>query len=915
MFMKMHRKRDRFDTLSGFNRLKTMRLIAYVAIDQRRKRYKMRTIFHPAEYFLKTSLHTEHVQNSPNSNARLIRNSTATAVVALLSVTLASCTATPAPFEQDSQGIDAPISNADTSTQTAQIDPENWPAVTTPPLDPVIEARIDEIMSKLTLEQKVGQVIQADSGSVTPEQVKTYRLGSVLSGGNSAPGPLPYADAETWLDAADAYFEASIDSEGVEIAVPIIWGIDAVHGHANLRGAIVFPHNIGLGAANNPDLIEQIARITALELSVSGHDWTFAPTLAVPQNDRWGRTYEGFSEDPSIVASYGDRIVYGLQGRVGDDDFMGPGRVIPSAKHFLGDGGTLDGVDQGDAQISEAELRDIHGAGYVTAVAAGAQTVMASFSAWQGQRMHGQKELLTDVLKDRMNFKGFVVGDWNGHALIPGCTATDCPESLNAGLDMYMAPDSWQGLYYSTLEHAKSGRIPAERLDDAVRRILRVKLASGVFEKAKPSARPYAGDTDLLGSDAHRAVARQAVRESLVLLKNENNLLPLNAGQTVLVIGDGADSISKAAGGWTLSWQGGGFPNSEFPNGESILSGIQAVVEANGGTVIFDPEGQSSEPADVVIAVYGEDPYAEFQGDTEHVDFTPNAFDPAILSDYKSRDVPVVSVFLSGRPLWTNPELNASDAFIAAWLPGSEGGGVADLLFQTKPRFDFTGRLSYSWPKLATQVQLNAHDATYDPLFALGYGLSYGDGSNVADLSEESGLDSTSHTERGVFFSKGEVASPWMLTENGSPLGTLPVESETLSITATDFAAQEDSLRVSFKSDATVFAIAAGYEHDFSRESNGDMELTFQAKSFDQPATVQFGMDCDPDRPCAAQLPVTLSEDWQEVRLTLSCFADLGVRMTEIESALTAQAQQGVSIGLSDVRISADLNAVADCGD
>ena len=426
MFMKMHRKRDRFDTLNDFNRLITMRLIARIAIDQRRKRYKMRTVFHPADYYLKTSLHTEHAQNSPNSNARVIRTSTATAVVALLGVTLTSCTATPAPFEaeplatseQDSQAVDATISNADTSAQAAQIDSENWPAVTTPPLDPVIEARIDEIMSKLTLEQKVGQVIQADSGSVTPEQVKTYRLGSVLSGGNSAPGPLPYADAETWLKAADAYFEASIDSEGVEIAIPIIWGIDAVHGHANLRGAIVFPHNIGLGAANNPDLIEQIARVTALELSVSGHDWTFAPTLAVPQNDRWGRTYEGFSEDPSIVASYGDRIVYGLQGRVGDD-FMGPGRVIPSAKHFLGDGGTLDGVDQGDAQISEAELRDIHGAGYVTAVAAGAQTVMASFSAWQGQRMHGQKELLTDVLKDRMNFKGFIVGDWNGHALDP----------------------------------------------------------------------------------------------------------------------------------------------------------------------------------------------------------------------------------------------------------------------------------------------------------------------------------------------------------------------------------------------------------------------------------------------------------------------------------------------------------------
>lgn len=876
----------------------------------------MRHFFSTDQLFLEAETPIARDKNSNKISTRRDRHLATTALATLFGATLVACTAnSPIDDVAPTENSEPEIAGSETPNQIAIIHPETWPEVQTPPLDPAIEARIDEIMSKLTLEQKVGQVIQADSGSVTAEQVKTYRLGSVLSGGNSAPGPLPYADAETWLEAADAYFEASIDSEGVEVAIPIIWGIDAVHGHANLRGAIVFPHNIGLGAANNPDLIEEIARITALELSVSGHDWTFAPTLAVPQDDRWGRAYEGFSEDPSLVASYGDRIVYGLQGRVGDPDFMGPGRVIPSAKHYLGDGGTQDGVDQGDAQISEAELRDVHGAGYVTAVAAGAQTVMASFSAWQGERMHGQKELMTDVLKDRMNFKGFIVGDWNGHALIPGCTATDCPQSLNAGLDMYMAPDSWQGLYYSTLEHAKSGRIPAERLDDAVRRILRVKLTSGIFEKPKPSARPYAGDAATLGAPAHRAVARQAVRESLVLLKNEDNTLPLQAGQTVLVIGDGADSISKAAGGWTLSWQGGGYPNSEFPNGESILSGIQTAVESGGGSVIFDPEGNSGASADVVIAVYGEDPYAEFQGDTQHVDFTPNAFDPAQLNAYQSQGIPVVSVFLSGRPLWTNPEINASDAFVAAWLPGSEGGGVADLLFQTDPGFDFTGRLSYSWPKLATQSKLNAHDTEYDPLFPFGYGLSYSDDGNVPTLSENSGLDAEGQSERGVFFSKGELVSPWMLTANGSPLGALPVDTDTLTIAATDFAAQEDSLSVTFKSDGSVFAIAAGYEHDFSRESNGAMELTFQATSFGDPATVKFGMDCDPDRPCGAQLPVTLSADWQEIRLSLSCFADRGVRMNEIESALTAQAASGVSIGLSDVRIAADLNAVADCGD
>ena len=797
----------------------------------------------------------------------------------------------------------------------AQINPEIWPEVQTPPLDPAVEARVEEILSKMTLEQKVGQVIQADSGSVTPEEVKEYRLGSVLSGGNSAPGPLPYADTQTWLDAADAYFAASIDSEGVEIAIPIIWGIDAVHGHANLRGAVVFPHNIGLGAANNPDLIEDIAAVTAKELRVSGHDWTFAPTLAVPQDDRWGRTYEGFSEDPEIVAAYGERIVFGLQGHMGEPGFMGPEKIIPSAKHYVGDGGTENGVDQGDALISEAELRDIHAAGYETAVAAGVQSVMASFSAWQGERMHGHEALLIDVLKGRMNFKGFVVGDWNGHGLIPGCTATDCPESLIAGVDMYMAPDSWRGLWESTYAHVQSGRIPMERLDDAVRRILRVKVASGIIEAPLPSERPLAGDETVLGSEAHRAVARQAVRESLVLLKNNDGLLPLDPGLTVLVVGDGADDISKASGGWTLSWQGGGYPNTEFPNGQSILGGIREVVSGNGGTVIFDAEGQSNAQADVVIAVYGEDPYAEFQGDIPNLDFVPNGFDVHRLAAYQDRGIPVVSVFLSGRPLWTNPEINVSDAFVAAWLPGSEGGGVADLLFQTDPSFDFTGRLSFSWPKLATPGLLNPHHEGYDPLFPLGYGLSFGDAGEVAVLDEDPGLDENAVADRSILFSGGQAPAPWQLMVNDSPIGALPFTGAAADIQATDRAAQEDSLRVSFTQGETKFAISSGYGQDFSRESNGAMELSFQAKLFAGHATVQFGMGCDGDDECDATVPVTLSEEWANVRLTLSCFSDRGVAMDDLEEGLIIRGAAGQSVGVSDVRIAEDTNAQQDCGD
>lgn len=822
-------------------------------------------------------------------------------------VLLGACTQTDV---TDTSNLEAETDTAETPT----INPENWPVVETAPLDPSVEARIDEIMAKMSLEQKVGQVIQADSGSVTPADVKKYRLGSVLSGGNSAPGPEPYADTQTWLEAADAYYEASVDSEGVEIAIPIIWGIDAVHGHANLKGAVVFPHNIGLGAANNPDLIEEIYVATAKELRVSGHDWTFAPTLAVPQNDRWGRTYEGFSENPEIVASYGGRIVYGLQGRVGDDDFLGPERVLTSAKHFVGDGGTKDGVDQGDAIISEAELRDIHNAGYVTAIEANAQTVMASFSAWNGERMHGQKELLTDVLKGRMNFQGFVIGDWNGHALIPGCTTTDCPESFNAGVDMFMAPESWQGLWVSTHEHVKSGRIPMERLDDAVRRILRVKISAGLFDDpVKPSQRPLAGDESILANPEHRAIARQSVRESLVLLKNADGLLPLDPSQTILVVGDGADSITKVAGGWTLSWQGGGYPNEEFPNGETVLNGITEVVTSGGGKLIFDATGTADVDADVVIAVYGEDPYAEFQGDVPDMDFRPNGFDTELLSSYQEKGMKTVSVFLSGRPLWTNPEINDSDAFVAAWLPGSEGGGIADMLFKTDPSFEFTGRLSYSWPKLATQVELNYGKEPYDPLFPFGYGLSYSDDGDLAELPEDSGLASGTATSKSVFFSKGDLPAPWEIIRYGSPVTALPFESAGLIVSAYDRAAQEDSLKVEFKTGEENFLIASSYPVDLSRETNGAMELTFMARSIAGDGSIEVGMGCDVEE-CDAFITATIAQDWTEVRISLSCFADAGISMDMVKRALIISGSAGQTIGVSDVRLKEDQDAAANCG-
>ena len=770
-------------------------------------------------------------------------------------------------------------------------------------LDPNIEAQIDEILPKLTLEQKVGQVIQGDTGSLTPEDVKKYRLGSVLSGGNSAPGPLPYAETKAWLEMADQYYNASIDEEGVEIAIPIIWGIDAVHGHANLKGSIIFPHNIGLGAMNNPDLIEEIARITAHELTVSGHDWTFAPTLAVPKDLRWGRTYEGFSENPDIIRSYGDRIVIGLQGKFGTENFMGNGKVISSAKHFLADGATEDGVDQGDALISEEELARVHAAGYYSSIPAGVQTVMASFSSWQGRKLHGDKELLTDVLKVKMGFNGFVVGDWNGHGQVPGCINTDCPQSLNAGLDMYMAPDSWKGLYESTLQHVKDGNITIERLDDAVRRILRVKLLTGIFQKGIPSSRVNAGNENLLGLPNHRVIARQAVRESMVLLKNNNQILPIDPTKTVLVVGDGAASISKASGGWTLSWQGTGHTNDKFPNGESILQGIEQVVNNSGGKVIFSEDGDTSIEADVVIAVYGEDPYAEFQGDRENLDFVPNGFETNKLTTYKNKGIPVVSVFLSGRPMWANPEINNSDSFIAAWLPGSEGGGVSDILFQTDPSYDFLGRLSFNWPQSAVVIKNNN-----DPLFKIGYGLSYDSIDYIDPLSENSGLENNEIASTGEYFIKGEVVPPWVIWlisgELEKQIASFPSSVGGLIISKTDHLAQEDALRINWtKSDGDYFRISSVNPNDLTRQSNGAMKLAFNAKSFtNYDAILQIGQ-CDDSDNCNKTLEIKVSGDWKEYIISLSSFEDLGVDMSKIISSILIKAQAGVDIGLSNIRL------------
>ena len=618
------------------------------------------------------------------------------------------------------------------------VHPRSWPQLRPAlPSDADLEARIDALLARMTPAQKVGQLIQADIGSITPDDLRHLPLGSVLNGGNSSPRDDKLAAPSEWLALADRFYEASLaapDSAGI----PVLWGTDAVHGHNNIPGATIFPHNIALGAARDPQLIRRIGEITALEVRVTGLDWAFSPTVAVARDARWGRTYESYSENAQLVREYAVAMVTGLQGVPGTSQFLDAAHVLATPKHFLGDGDTHNGKDQGDSLASEQELREIDVAGYVGALSAGAQTVMASYSSWHGQKMHGNKALLTEVLKGRMGFDGLLVGDWNGHAQLPGCSAVSCAAAFNAGLDVLMAPDGWRELHANTMAQVRSGEIPAARLDDAVRRVLRVKLRAGLDHEGRPSARRFAGSYALLGAPSHRAVARQAVRESLVLLKNRNHLLPLAPGAHVLVAGDGADSIARQSGGWTINWQGTE-PNQDFPHGESIYAGIAHAVNGAGGTATLSAKGEFTSRPDVAIVVFGERPYAEFEGDVATLEYSPgDKRDLQLLRRLRAQDVPVVAVFLSGRPLWVNAELNAADSFVAAWLPGPEGGGVADVLFKaadgTVP-YDFRGRLPFSWPASPRPPSVD-NGPGEAPLFAFGYGLRYEDDGYLQPLSE-----------------------------------------------------------------------------------------------------------------------------------------------------------------------------------
>jgi beta-glucosidase len=800
------------------------------------------------------------------------------------------------------------------------VHPEHWPAATWPlPHDAALEQRVAALLAKMSAEEKVGQLIQADILSVTPEDVRKYRLGSILAGGNSKPDARLTATAEQWKALADAFHRAAMDTSGGHQAIPLLFGIDAVHGHNNTVGATLFPQNSALGNARDPELIRRIGEATAAEVRATGIDWTFAPTLAVPQDLRWGRAYEGYSQDPRIVAQYAKAMIEGLQGKVGTPAFLDSAHVIASAKHFLADGGTKDGKDQGDAQISEEQLRTVHAAGYPPAIDAGVQTVMASFSSWNGQKMHGNQALLTNVLKGRMDFQGFVVGDWNGHGQVPGCSNEDCQASFNAGMDMLMAPDSWRGLYEHTLAEVKSGAIPMARVDDAVARILRVKFRLGVFEAGLPSQQPLAKRSgEIVGSPAHRALARQAVRESMVLLKNERGLLPLDPRKRILVAGDAADNISRQSGGWTLTWQGTGLANKDFPGAQSIGAGIAEQVKAAGGQVEIAADGRYAAKPDVAVVVFGEDPYAEFQGDLPNLLYRPgDEHDLELLRRLHGDGIPVVAVFLSGRPLWVNREINAADAFVAAWLPGSEGGGVADVLLRTREgrvAHDFHGKLAYAWPRSGVQAD--------GAQFPLGYGLTYADHAATPKLPEASGI-SGEQIPIGNYLERGKAVHGYRLSlagADGAAVSGDVVPAATadsgLRMSALDYKAQEDARRFDWsKNDATA-AIQSGAPMDLDRQTNADVLLVATLR-VDTAGAAWMGMGCG--QGCLGRVPLTQTLDaigaghWTRVGVPLKCFRAAGADMHRIERPFVLGANAHAALVVSRVVLGTDADQIVSC--
>jgi len=564
-----------------------------------------------------------------------------------------------------------------------------------------IDQSVDSLLSLMTLDEKIGQMTQVERGALTNIQdLASYGIGSILSGGGSAPTPNTIS---SWINMYDNFQTVALQSR---LGIPMIYGIDAVHGHNNVYGATIFPHNIGLGCTWNPELIRSASEVVAREVAATGIDWTFAPCIAVVRNERWGRTYEGFGETPEIQKIMARESVIGLQGT----DLSHKESILACAKHFVGDGGTMDGKDQGNTVLTETELRAIHMPGYIDAIEAGVGTIMASYNSWNGQKLHGHDYLLTDVLKEEMGFEGFIISDWQGIDQITGNYKEAVKRGINAGIDMVMVPNNYKVFISDLKSLVQNNEVSEERIDDAVRRILKQKFLLNLFKK------PFTDGTlaPSIGSAAHRAIARQTVRESLVLLNGKNHVLPLQKdGNNVLVAGALAKDLGAQCGGWTMTWQGA---NGNITKGTDILTGLQQLTGSS--QIIYSPNGDHNGDIDVAVVVIGEKtPYAEGNGD--RLDLRLDKSDIDLIKELKEAGIPVVAVLISGRPMIISEILPFTDAFIAAWYPGTEGDGIAEVLFGD---YEPVGKLTHSWPKTMSQIPINFGDNDYDPLFAYKHG-------------------------------------------------------------------------------------------------------------------------------------------------------------------------------------------------
>ena len=774
----------------------------------------------------------------------------------------------------------------------------------------------EAIVGQMAVEQKVAQLIQGEIRGLTPDDVRKYGLGSVLNGGGAFPGGDKYASPQDWVDLADAYYSASIDGSEGSAAIPIVWGTDAVHGHNNVMGATLFPHNIGLGATRDPELVARIIGATAREVKATGIDWIFAPTVAVAKDGRWGRTYESFSSDPSIAASFVAPIVEAMQ----DEG------VASTAKHFIGDGGTLRGDDRGDTSLSLEDLVAVHGQGYVEAIDKDVMSVMASFNSWYGEKIHGSKSILTDLLRDDMGFKGMVVSDWNGVGEVLGCTNDNCAQAINAGVDMVMAPGNWKPLYYNTLDQVKTGEISIARINEAVKRVLVMKMRAGLFNRGLPSA--FADNyADQIGHADHRAIAREAVRKSQVLLKNQNGLLPLSPQSSFIIAGPGADNIGQQSGGWTVSWQGTGNTNQDFPGGTSIAAGLTAQIEVAGGSVTSDTDAD----ADVAIIVFGESPYAEMQGDVYSVAWYDQRGERALIESLNARGIPVVAVFLTGRPMWVNDILNDSDAFVVSWLPGSEGQGVADVLLadaQGNVQFDFVGKLPMPWPAL--DVNAADRDLPVDEfMFPVGYGLSVKDELAWSPVSEQL-IGADNSLDQEVF--KGGPRGNWQLfTGDPSDWAVEATGSRSQSSTGSvvvesiDRVVQEDARRLTFTGAddrLSVVYMQSEYPTDLTDLDEAGGALVIDFRVVEKPTEqVNLRMDCK--YPCSGSVRFTKVlldapiGEWTQKSVPTACFANDGVQLGQVNTAFVLATEGDITLDISEIKLTTMpvIRSIVSCAD